>query len=282
MAVTVQPLADACGAEILGVDLRQPLSPDDRDAIHRAWLDHCVIVVRDQRLTGEDQQRFAAAFGPVGAYLRPKELQNPEYASDQVMLISNIRENGKPIGSLPDGEMMWHTDTGYAAHPHKATTLFAVEIPDRGGDTLFSNQYMVYDALPDRLKESLAGRKAMNVFEFGTTVKAVASYDRARAPHHAHPVFRKHPETGRTCVYVCPLMTEEIIGLEPQESRAALDEIFALQGQERFVFRHRWRVGDLVMWDNRCTMHAREDFPRDQRRLLTRVTIEDEAPVLNA
>jgi len=123
---------------------------------------------------------------------------------------------------------------------------------------------------------------AMNCYEFGTTIKTFDKYDRATVPHYPHPVFRKHPETGRTAVYVCPLMTEEIIGMDEAEGKAILDEIYALQREPRFIYAHKWQVGDFVMWDNRCLLHARTDFPRDQRRLLRRVTIGDEAEVMAA
>ncbi len=282
MAITVTPLSNACGAEITGLDLTRPLADEDIKAMRQAWLDHLVIVVRNQDLEPEDQQRFAGYFGKVGAYYRPKEAQHPEYASDKVMLISNIRENGKVIGAHPDGEMMWHTDTAYTERPHKATTLYAVEVPKYGGNTLFSNQYMVYEALPDGLRTKLTGKMAINAYAFGTTVKTFEKYDRTKVPHWAHPVFRKHPETGRTAVYVCPLMTEEIVGLDAAESEACLEQIYALQQQPQFIFSHAWQPGDLVIWDNRCLMHAREDFPRDERRLLRRVTVSDTADVLAA
>ena len=282
MAVTATPMSAACGAEISGVDLREELSPDDVSAIHKAWLDHQVIVFRGQDLTPADQKRACGQFGEIGAYNRPKSRQHPKHASDEIMLVSNVREDGEPIGAHPDGEMMWHTDTAYHSSPHKATTLFGVEVPDTGGNTKFSNQYLVYDALPADLKERLQGAMAMNAYEFGTTIKTFARYDRDAVPHHAHPVFRKHPETGRTAVYVCPLMTEEIIGMDAAESEAVLAEIYAIQGRDAFVYEHHWRAGDMVMWDNRCLLHARTDFPRDQRRLLRRVTISDEFEVMAA
>ena len=121
----------------------------------------------------------------------------------------------------------------------------------------------------------------MNVYEFGTTLKA-GRYDRTRVPHFVHPIFRKHPETGRIALFVNELMTEEIVGFPEDESRAILDELFAIQSRPEFVYTHRWRPGDFVMWDNRCSLHARTDFPRDQRRLLRRITIEDASPVLTA
>ena len=283
MAVTVKPLSDACGAEILGIDIRDTISAEDVTTIYQAWLDHLVIVVRGQHdVTPPEQKDFCSNFGKIGEYNRPKDRQHPKYASDEIMLVSNVRVDGQVIGAHPDGEMMWHTDTPYLATPHKATTLYGVEIPVIGGDTKFSNQYKVYDALPQVLKKKLAGRMAMNCYEFGTTVKTFEKYDRETVPHHPHPVFRKHPETGRTAVYVCPLMTEEIIDLDEDEGKAILEEIYAIQERADFVYPHKWRVGDFVMWDNRCLLHARTNFPRDQRRLQRRVTIGDEAAVMAA
>jgi len=195
MTITVKPADDACGAEISGIDARQPLSPADADALYQAWLEHQVIFLRDQDLTPADQKRFAGYFGEIGAYNRPKDRQHPKHASDEIMLISNVREDGRVIGAHPDGEMMWHTDTPYLENPHKATTLYGVEVPKTGADTLFSNQYMVYDALPRRLKTRLAGALAMNAYEFGTTVKTFDRYDRAAAPPAPGPPSRP-AETG--------------------------------------------------------------------------------------
>ena len=280
--ITVTPSGYACGAEIGGVDASKPLDAETVAAIRKAWLDHQVIVLRDQDLSGEDHRRFCGYLGEVGAYMRPTSRQHPNHASNTYMLISNIRENGQPIGAHPDGEMMWHTDTAYHARPHMATTLYGVEVPKTGGDTCFSNQYAVYEALPQRLKDRLKGAMAINAYEFGTTIKTFAHYDREKVPHHAHPVFRKHPETGRTSVYVCPLMTEELIGFPEDESKAILEEIYALQAEPRFVYPHKWRTGDLIIWDNRCLLHARTDFPPEERRLLRRVTIEDAWDVMAA
>ena len=283
MAVTISPLSDACGAEISGVDMKVRLTGEDAAIIYQAWLDHLVIVIRDQQnLTPADQKTFCGNFGKIGEYNRPKERQHPKHTSDEIMLVSNVREDGQVIGAHPDGEMMWHTDTPYLRNPHKATTLYAVEIPKVGGNTRFSNQYLVFDELAKKTRELLAGKQAMNCYEFGTTVKDFDRYDRDKVPHYPHPVFRKHPETGKVAVYVCPLMTEEIIDLDETESRKLLEEIYSLQRQSRFIYSHEWRVGDFVMWDNRCLLHARTDFPRAQRRLLRRVTVSDEAEVMAA
>ncbi len=280
MAITVTPLSPALGAEISDVDLTRPLDAETAAAIHQAWLDHLVIVIRGQELTDEDQIRFAGYFGPIGDYLRPGALRSKAMAGRHkaVMFVSNIVENGEPIGTLPDGEMMFHTDTGYDSAPHKATTLYAMEIPSLGGNTIFSNQYMVHDALPDDLRAALDGRDAFNAYEFGTTIKTKDRYDADGRPEATHPVFRAHSDTGRMAVYVNELMTEQVIGLDDAASRDALERVFALQREPRFLFEHVWRKGDLVMWDNRCTLHARTDFPPEERRLLRRVTVAEGAP----
>jgi taurine dioxygenase len=284
MTITVTPRSAALGAEISGIDLREPISAEDADAIHRAWLDHLVLVFRGQELSDDDQIRFAETFGPVGDYMRPSTLRTApmEARHHAVMFVSNIRENGEAIGALPDGEMMFHTDTGYDSNPHKGTTLFAVEIPSKGGNTIFCNQYKVHDELPERLRSLLQGREAYNAYEFGTTIKTKEKYDSEEMRSAVHPIFLPHKETGRPAIFVNELMTEEIVGLPADESRAVLDELFALQREPRFLYEHEWRLGDLVMWDNRCTLHARTDFPREERRLLRRVTIAEGDPVRRA
>jgi taurine dioxygenase len=283
MPVTVKPLSPALGAEIQGVDLSRPLDETTVRDIYDAWLAHQVIVFRGQKMSDEDHIRFGNYMGKVGEYKRPKEMRSKALADyhESVMLISNIRENGEPIGALPDGEMMFHTDTTYDKHPHKATTLYAIEIPSRGGETLFTNQYLAYDSLPEETRKRLEGRNAYNAYEFGTTIKTKERYDGPEMRSAIHPVFLRHPETGRMALYVNELMTESIEGLDEKESRALLDEIFAIQKRPEFLYEHVWQPGDLVMWDNRCTLHARRDFPREERRLLRRITVED-APAQRA
>ena len=278
--VAIKPLSNACGAEIIGVDLAKPISPEVAAEINRAWLDHCVLVVRGQELAEIDHVNFAEAFGPVGYNLRPDTLRNDAMKErhPSVVFVSNIVENGESIGTLPDGEMMFHTDTGYDQNPHKATTLYAIEIPSEGGNTIFSNQYSVYDALSEQLMGLLEGRNAQHAYEFGVMIKNKEKFDGPEVRTAVHPVFRPHSETKKLTVYVNELMTESIEGLSDAESRAALDEIFALQKEKRFCYEHVWQKRDLVMWDNRCTLHARTDFPRNERRLLRRVTIQDAAP----
>lgn len=277
MSVKIIPSGMACGAEISGVDLRAPLNEEEVAAIHAAWLDHLVIYFRGQELDEEDHLRFTEYFGQAGDYMRPGTLRTDSMKDRHkaVMFVSNIRENGEPIGALPDGEMMFHTDTAYDNNLHKATTLFAIEVPDRDGETIFSDQYKVYDALPDALRQKLDGLTGYTAYEFGTMIKTKDRYDAEEMRVARHPVFRTHEESGRKSVFVNELMTEEIEGLPAEESRAALDQIFAMQRDPQFHYVHSWQPGDLIMWDNRCTLHARRDFPSDQRRLLRRITVAD-------
>ena len=278
--IEIVPLSDAIGAEIRGLDLRHPLSADAIRAVKQAWFDHLIVLFRDQDLSYEQQRNFATCFGEVAKRGGDRGSATEKSAGAGVMLITNIRENGKPIGTLPDGEMMFHSDTPYTENPLKATMLYALEIPSRGGETLFSNCYKAAVALPEEIKHRLAGRKAMHVFDYQITHKPHDGFDRSTHPHFAHPLFRKHPETGRTSLYVSELMTDEIIGLPEQESRDLLDQLFSTLRKDDFIHAHAWRPGDLLMWDNRCCNHARNDFPKDQRRLLRRLTLNDEHPVL--
>ena len=274
------PLSKALGAEIRGVDLRAPLDEDTAREIEAIWNEHIVIVFPDQDIDIQQQRAFARHFGEIGTRARPgpKPPELDEYGAD-VMLVTNVRENSKPIGSLPDGEMMFHSDTPYFENPAKATLLFGLEVTATGGHTLFSNGYLAAETLPEHLKRRLDGKLAMQVYEYGTTIKT-QQYDRTRVPHFAHPVFRKHPATGRSALFVNELMTEEIVGLPKDESDEILAFLFAHQRRPDFIYEHVWGVGGLVLWDNRCSLHARTDFPDDQRRMLRRLTVHDVNPVL--
>jgi len=271
--LTVRQLSPALGAEIAGVDLRDPIN----DALAQQFLDiwhrHLVILLRNQTLDEDAQVRFAETFGSP-AKITSGRTFSAKYPS--VMLISNIRLDGKPIGALPDGEMHFHTDQCHQEIPAKATMLYAIEIPSKGGNTLFSNAYTAYETLPADLKQRIAGRRALNAYDKDSTLRA-ANYDNAGSSYW-HPVVRTHPATGRKALYVNRLMTREIEGLPRDESDALLQKLFDHQEQPGFVYEHVWRPGDILMWDNRCTLHARTDFSAGERRMLRRVTILGEKP----
>ena len=271
----VVPLSKHIGAEIKGLDLRETLDAEAVDAIHRAWLDHCVLVFRSQNFSQEDLIRVTAYFGEIGPLARPLNLYPKGYARllPNIMMISNIRENGETIGALPDGEMHFHHDQIHAEIPHNGTLLYSLEVPDRGGDTLFASGYAAYDTLDPALRARLDGRRAFHHYNYGTTTRGGSNGVEAFA-ESSHPVFRTHEETGRKAIYVNRLMTVRVEGLAPEESDAALAALFDHSENPDFVYRHRWRVGDLLVWDNRCSTHARDDFPSDQRRLMLRTTVK--------
>jgi taurine dioxygenase len=223
----------------------------------------------------EDQVRFAEYFGP------PAKIHTPGHRAghDAVMLISNIRENGKPIGALPDGEMHFHTDQCHQERPAMASMLYAIEVPKAGGNTLFANAYKAYETLPADVKTRIEGRKALNAYDYDSAATKRGTKIADGVPAYAHPVVRTHPATGRKALYVNRLMTVAIEGLPEAESEELLNFLFDHQEQRSFVYEHVWRVGDILMWDNRCTLHARTDFSAAERRLMRRVTILGEKPV---
>jgi len=271
----VRPLSPAVGAEIIGVDLRDDIDDALAQQVLDVWHRHLVILLRGQKLSEDDQVRFAERFGP------PAKIHTKQFVRSHpaVMLISNVREDGKPIGALPDGEMQFHTDQCHQEIPAKASMLYAIEVPSVGGNTLFANAYLAYEALPDDIKRRIDGRKALNAYDYDTAATIRKAEVPEGAPCYAHPVVRTHPVTGRKALYVNRLMTRSIEGLDPEESEELLTFLFDHQEQPQFVYEHVWRAGDILMWDNRCTLHARTDFSADERRLMRRVTILGEKPV---
>ena len=271
----VRPLTKHIGAEIHGIDLRQPVDEATRAAIYRAWLDHLVIVFPDQKLEQEDLLRVSSYFGEIGALRRPPKFFPPGFNRllPNIMLISNIRENGEPIGALPDGEMMFHHDMIHAPIPHNGTFLYSVEIPTHGGNTLFASGYAAYDTMDPALRAKLEGKTALHLYNYGSTKKGDGHGTEAFG-QSKHPAFRTHEETKRKAVYVNRLMTTGIEGMSDEEAQPLLEAVFDHAEKPEFVYEHVWRVGDLLLWDNRCSSHARTDFPADQRRLMLRTTIE--------
>ena len=273
--VLTKPLSPALGAEILGVDLSAPLSDAVFAQIEDIWHENLVIVLRDQHLSEDDQLRFAKRFGALStSHTRRFNTDSPS-----VMLISNIRENGKPIGALPDGEMHFHTDQCHQEKPAMGSMLYAIEIPSIGGNTLFANCYAAYESLPPEIKARIKERKAINAYDYDTASSKRGSKLRDGIPFYAHPIVRTHAVTMRKSLYVNRLMTLSIEGMGEAESDALLNILFDHQEQKPFIYEHVWRVNDLVLWDNRCTLHARTDFSECERRLLRRVVIVGEKPV---
>ena len=266
------------GAEIRGIDLREKPDEETIAAIHQAWLDHLVIIFPGQKLSQEDLVRVTHYFGEQAQHSRPAKYFPKGYSSllPGIMLISNIRENGEPIGALPDGEMMFHHDMIHAEVPSKATLLYSVEIPSSGGNTLFASGYAAYDTLDPAIRNRLEGRFAKHHYNYGSTQKGDSRGTDAFG-ECVHPVFRTHEETGKKAVYVNRLMTVGIVDMPQEESEPLLSAVFDHAEKREFVYEHVWRVGDLLLWDNRCSSHARTDFPSTERRLMLRTTVKGTA-----
>jgi taurine dioxygenase len=277
MPLTVTPFTAPLGAEITGVDLRKPLDQYSIDRIHAAWLEHIVLVFRDQDLSKDQQVDFAAQFGIIGDRATPKELQNEiDHGYDgKIMLVTNIRdEKGNPIGTLPDGEMWFHHDQSYMSAPCKATLLHAIELPSVGGNTKFANMYLAYENVPKALRDKLRGRTVLQAYNRSTVIRVDPEDGLDGIAHQWQPIFVKHPETGRSALYVSHLISSQIEGMDRTESDAILEELIGIAEDPALVYEHVWRDGDLVMWDNRCSTHARTDFPPEETRLLRRCTLE--------
>jgi len=280
--ITVTPLSAACGAEIGGVDLTRELSAATVAAIKGAWAKHLVLLFRGRSITQEQQLRFASYFGELGTRKKaPAALRNRNegvlQTHEKVLLVTNIKVDGEPIGAFGDGEFWFHIDSGYTSQPYKYTFLYAVELPSHGGNTLFSNMYKAYEAVPAALKAKLAGRRALHIHEYKRVGTTDPGGDISDIPHCTHPVFITHPDTGRKTLFVDRLMTARIEGFSPAESAAMLAELYEIGERKEFIFEHMWQLGDFLMWDNRCTIHARTNFPKGERRLLRRCTVEGEA-----
>ncbi len=263
-----------CGAEILNVDLTGPLGQALFDAIMEVWHQARVIFFRDQKLESDDQLRFGRRIGEL-SMIHTEEFVGEDPA---IMYISNVKEDGEFVHALPVGEMMFHIDQCYKPHPAKATILYAMKLPKTGGNTLFADQIAAYAALDDDTKARLEGLDALNVYDYDAGATHTASEVADDAPRHAHPIARTHPVTGEKALFVNRLMTRSINGLAEAESRQLLEKLYDHQENPAFVYEHRWRLGDLLMWDNRATLHARRDFNPEETRLMRRVTVLGETP----
>ena len=269
------PLAPRVGIEVRGVDLSKSLDEAVFEGIRNALFENCVMLLRAQHLSEEDQVGFASRLGELGRVLHQHKGASKHHPG--VMFISNIRENGELIGALPDGEMHFHSDQCYMPRPTAVSMLYAMEIPSKGGNTLFANMYAAYEALSPELKQRLDGRQALNVYDYDNSPTLRAAVNE-NAPRCVHPVVRTHPVTGRKALYVNRLMTESIVGMPRAESDRLLGELFDHAENPAWIYEHVWQVGDLLAWDNRCAMHARTDFDASERRLMRRCVVLGEIP----
>ena len=283
MALELVPLSDALGAEVRGLDPCRPLSAPDREALIAAWREYLVVTVRGHVLTDAQLVAFCRVFGeldppgpnPYGAPFLP---DFPE-----LNVISNVVEDGKPIGGLGAGEAVWHADMTYQDLPPKAGVLHAVEVPDSGGDTHFANMIAAYETLPGGIKERVEGRIAIHDAAHNSAGQLRKGYDETtdvrETPGARHPLVRTDPDTGRKALFLGRRPHSYIVGLAVEESEALLDVIWQHATQSRFAFGHQWRVADTVIWNNLGVMHRRDPFDNSSRRVMHRAQIKGGHPV---
>ena len=275
--IEVRRLGLEVGAEVRGVDVKA-LDDAGFATIYRAWLDANVLVIPDQELEIDDFLRYSRRFGDVHPH-PSKMTRHPAYPEITLLGVNKFGADGAlDMAVYRRGAEGWHTDGAYDEEPFKATQLYALAVPSRGGDTLFASMYAAYAALPTRLKERLEGKRG--AFTYGGRTKATAllnAEDRDWTPVF-HPIVRTHPETGRKGLYFDPGKIVRIEGVSAEESDALIDELTGYMIQPDAQYRHRWRKGDIVIWDNRCSYHkAAGDYPPEEDRIHWRVSIKERA-----
>src|SRR5215510_8523246 len=274
----IRPLSPHTGAEVLGIDLSRPVSEADCAAMKRAFVERSVLVIRDQALQPRQMLDDVGLFGAVF------QQQNTKFAVADCPEIHYVSNQDR----FPDGRRYipgdgWHTDHSNAVRPPKATVLHAVQLPDKCGDTQYANMAAAYQALPSATKERIASLMGIHVYQSSHSARQLMTLndtDKERVPNAVlHPLVRTHPESGVKSIYLNPIRVEGILGLDHKEALPLLTELLMHGTQERFQYRHAWKPGDLVMWDNRCLLHkANGDYDMNQVRYLYRVMLQGDVP----
>jgi taurine dioxygenase len=274
----ITPLSPHTGAEVRGIDLRRPIDDATRTALNRAFVQHSVLAIRDQKLTPQQMLDAAAVFGEVFPQ------HNSRFALPECPLVHYISNQD----TYADGTRYipgegYHTDHSNDRLPPKATMLHAVNLPDRGGDTQYVNMHVAYDTLPEQTRKRVDGLRAVHVYQSrfsGRKLMGLAPESKDRVPDQvAHPVVRTHPESGRKALYINPIRIEGIIGMEERDALTLLDELLEHAVQPQHQYRHQWQAGDVVIWDNRALLHkANGDYDMSQLRYLYRLMLKGDAP----
>jgi len=283
MSMTITPLCAALGAEVQGLDLRQPVSDDLREQLHDAWNRHLVLVFRDQRL---DAGQFLAASQIFGGLDMPPGVRYGRVhipAHPEIALMSNEEENGKPKGLLGSSELVWHADMTFDELPPRGAILYPLRLPETGGETFFSNLYLAHDTLPEALRAQAQGRHAFHDGAVNSAGKpradGAALREGERPPGAVHPLLRVHPATGRSVVFLGRRQKSYVTEWPDERGEALLDGLWAHATQPQFVYKHAWRMGDMLIWDNLATMHRRDALDASQPRTLYRTQISGRQPV---
>ena len=275
----ITPTGDALGADISGVDLREPLSYEVICRLQNAWAQHLVLRIKGQNLSDRQLIRFTEQFGILDEH--PEHQGRERSGPDRwVVVISNIVENGVPLGALGYGEAAWHTDMSYNIVPPGGAFLLAREVPPEGGDTWFANMYAAYDALPARTKDRIGSLACIHDASRDSSGRLRPGFEHIDDPRDTpgarHPMVRVHPVTNRACLFLGRRAGAYVVGLSKTESEELLDELWTHATRPEFLWRQVWSVGDLVMWDNRCVLHHRSAFDGRHRRLMHRTQIKGE------
>jgi taurine dioxygenase len=274
------PLSPVIGVEVRGVDLRREIDAPTFAEIRGLLNRHSLLLFRDQAIDDQQHIAFSRRFGELMIHVLKQYLTTPY---PEIYVLSNVVEQGKPIGAHKEG-WNWHSDLSYMAEPSLGSALYGLEVPPEGGDTRFASLHAAYDALPAAMQARIRGLKAVHSYQgyyasYFPDRAPLTEEQKARVPDVVHPVVRTHPETGRPVLYVGQDIVKEIVGLAPAESRALLAELNAHAVSERFVYQHKWRAGDLIVWDNRATMHQATPYDDVKyRRVMHRTTIKGDRP----
>lgn len=282
MELTVSPVHGRFVAEITGVDLSEPLDDHRFTSIHDTFLEHSILVFRGQTLSNEQHIAFSRRFGELEIH-PAKHWLLPD--SPEILALSNRGENGtRPI---VNGGAYWHSDMTYMAKPPLGSLLYAIKVPPEGGDTLYTDMYKAFETLDEQMKRRIAGLEVIH--RYGDRYQKMSSEDKdrppltpeqlAEVPDVVHPAVRTHPETGRKALFVNEGFTIGVVGMPKDESAALLEKLFRHSVQPAHIYRHRWQAGDLVMWDNRCTMHRATEYDLRHDRAMHRTTIQGDRPV---
>lgn len=280
--ITVQPIGRHVGADIIGIDLTQPVSDAQFAQIHDAWMQYQVLRFRGQNLTKEQLQDFSRRFGeldkaPINTRGKPWVEGFPDMA-----VMSNIKVDGQSIGSLGYGEAVWHTDMSYNEITPSGALLYGVEVTKSGGETGFLNMYHAYETLPADLKAAIEGKSIKHDASRNSAGELRAGFkevtDPREAPGAVHPAVVRHPVTGRKALFLGRRPFGYVVGMSLEDSETLLNRLWAHASQEDFAWFQKWKVGDLLIWDNRCVMHKRTAFDPSERRLLYRTQIKGVRP----
>lgn len=281
--LSVRPISRACGAEVSGIDLTRTLEPHAVQQLHKALAEHGLLLFRNADLAPQQHIAFSRQFGPLETHV-VGEFNLPEHP--EVFVVSNVMEEGKLKGAVYAGQY-WHSDLSYMRKPSLGSLLLCREMPEIGGDTMWANMYLAYDTLSDVLKKFLFTLKAIHDYSHAYDTyfahlkerPPLTPEQRAKTPPVEQPMIRTHPASGRKALYINPGFTKGIVGMPKEESQPILEMLFAHSTRPEFIYRHKWKVNDLIFWDNRCTMHyALADYDFSVRRHMHRTTIAGDAP----